>query len=346
MKILIIITTPDYPLWEKKTQNWATDSRIADFDLRTKEIQGDKVLLFRQFKSQKRPENKNVEEVRSETAERLLKVINCYAKAQTLIAAHKNMVDWSKVGREVDKAGISHRDFVHKDEDDLYQEILNLAATPVQKFVRTVEREIKKKIDSATAITHLKHRISHLFLPLQVDLQGLSATRSDEKGKYAADIIAEYGKEENNSPFQCKLADLQFLVAKSESSINDVAKYPSLDKNVLPEDPSSGERLSVKQIVEQAASRGAHASDELKELRSKCAFDEDWQPDPRSDIARFLEALDEAVQNNCEDEFLPTVNDGAGDGSFNGEDYCKWFDGLESLLGKIRTKLREAESKK
>jgi len=320
------------------------------FKLRSKEIEEDKVVLvfcdYWPNSNSTRSEGEILEAMQRETAKRVLKVMRLHPIAETSIAAHDDSVDWDQVEQEVDARELSRQEFPHEPGHELYDKIDKLTKTPTEESFEAAEAEVKKKVDSVSVLTRIKHRISHIFLPLQFDLQGLTTAKGNEKEKYTKEIIKEYSEKSGKNIFQEKLSDLQFLIANQSNGINGVSR--SLCEDVLPKGASSNERLSLKDVVEQ---KGCDALDKLlrsdeaeRDLHSKCAFKPDWQPDPKSGIAQFLEALDDAVQNNNAGDFLESVNDGVGDDGFNGKDFSDWFDELEGLLGDLRDELRKSES--
>jgi hypothetical protein len=90
-------------------------------------------------------------------------------------------------------------------------------------------------------------------------------------------------------------------------------------------------RRCIKELVEATSSCAEH----LKNLQECCGFKDDaWEPDPESQIAKFLTALDGTVASKSSADFLKIVNEGVG--GFKGRDFQHWFARLDGVLAQLR----------
>jgi hypothetical protein len=177
--------------------------------------------------------------------------------------------------------------------------------------------------------------VSHLFLPLQIDLQGLAEIEGrEQQEEYAMEIVEQHhGKREY--PFLQSLVDLQFLVAKSNAIAVPWKLWKwkrlqtSLTEDNLPQ--QDNRRWCIKELVEATNSCNEH----LQSLSECCGFKADiWEPDSESQIAKFLTALDETVASKSPTDFLKIVHEGI-DG-FNGQDFQQWLVRLNEVLAQLR----------
>lgn len=192
-----------------------------------------------------------------------------------------------------------------------------------------IKTDKKKQIKG---ITILKHRIAHLFLPLDIDFQGLrEVTDQQKRREYAKEIIDDYRNRCADYPFLQLLADLHFLVSKANEITLDtgVTVGKSLSDESLPDGKC------VKEVLEEAGV--AFPSDLKQKLKQICAFKNDWSFDPDAEIAKFLCALDKAVKENSPDDFLKIVDSGVN--GFNGQSFHQWLAELDKALDELREAL-------
>lgn len=200
---------------------------------------------------------------------------------------------------------------------------------------------LKPPIEISEAIRRLsilKHRIAHLFLPIDIDLQGLREVREPKRRReYASEIIEDYRTHGAHLLLQL-LADLQFLMIRqgeiqfATSQAGDRV-YTSMNDDSLPD------RKCVKEVLKEAGVKFP------SDLKQKCAFKNDWSFNPDADIARFLCALNEAVKKGSPDDFLKIVDNGVN--GFNGRSFHQWFvqlmDALDNALDKLRDEIEQTQ---
>jgi hypothetical protein len=92
-----------------------------------------------------------------------------------------------------------------------------------EQFIRNFEilweLHSQKKIEKTFSL--LKHRIAHLFLPLDIDLQGISEVEDAKKLEYLKEVLNE---KKNNHYYRQKLADLWYIMTgrnNFEGKVND-----------------------------------------------------------------------------------------------------------------------------
>jgi hypothetical protein len=227
--------------------------------------------------------------------------------------------------------------------------------------------EIKKLIEKFSKQTIknfslLKHRIAHLFLPLDIDLQGIyevSKQSKDEAVKYLKEVLEN--KNKNPTFYRQKLADLQFMVAKvkgvggtslTENDLPDNKSILDLLPDLLPED-----KTIVKEEWEMLLKLSGLG---LKENKNNLFNKEDLEVKVDSGIFVFMKLLDDKIGKYCKDEKSININDvneildaeplkklleEIGFHSFSLNPFSHWYNFLNSYLDKLREKIVKEEEK-
>ena len=214
-------------------------------------------------------------------------------------------------------------------------------------------------------ISILKHRIAHLWLPLDIDLMGIEEVGKQEAGdrkqKYLMEVLQSAGEQF----YQQKLGKLQYMVAGEHVHFQEVDCYPvePRDKeNLLAESKSiydlileSGKKEEIIESEEWKTLKllcGLETKDEVNELNPP-ASGKVYKPDEHSPILGFICLLGskvlkkESINTIDVDEVLSyfsNLSDGEGwtvpdanPGSI--KSFHDWFCALYNALGEIRAKL-------
>jgi len=148
-------------------------------------------------------------------------------------------------------------------------------------------------------LSFLKHRIAHLFLSLDLDLQGVEETweegREAEAVKYLKEVLA--GKDREH--YRRKIADLQFMVAKVDQTIQNTATHPDgsfVGPSLTITDLPDGQ--SVIELSQRDQQQDVPEMTQAREVLCKLSgLTEDGNSaDPASPIFQFLCRLDKKVK--------------------------------------------------
>jgi len=171
----------------------------------------------------------------------------------------------------------------------------------------------KKKLDKCVVL--IKHRISHLFLPLVIDLQGIAEVRRQKSEEIALEYLEEVLVEKRgedkpkarsgNPPYyRQKLADLWFMVAKYQDLEFKTQKPDQLMANgqALIDLIANDKKDKIKQEWEKLLRICGQ-----KYSKNNPFNKEAIQKDKDSWVYKFMCKLDECVKNqkiNSIDEIL------------------------------------------
>ncbi len=132
----------------------------------------------------------------------------------------------------------------------------------------TLKEEVKKK-DIVKPISILKHKIMHIFLPLDIDLQSISKVKDTEKAvNYLKDMLwsvlssknePSFPKDKDNKPayYRQKLADLWYAVAKVEDenfahpsqSMKEFVNEKGSVVDLIPEDKKEAVKSALEELL-------------------------------------------------------------------------------------------------
>ena len=273
---------------------------------------------------------------------------------------------YDKLVREKDfKKSPYHCDLKHESNTQPFETIVKLLNTikeekDKEKVAELFDGlcEIIKKKPIIPNFSLLKHQIAHLFLPLDIDLQGIyevSKQSKDEAVKYLKEVLEN--KNKNKTFYRQKLADLQFMVAKVEGEVatslteNDLPDKESI-LDLLPED-----KTIVKEEWEMLLKLSGLG---LKENKNNLFNKEDLEVKVDSGIFVFMKLLDDKIGKYCKDEKSININDvneildaeplkklleEIGFHSFSLNPFSHWYNFLNSYLDKLREKIVKEEEK-
>ena len=147
-------------------------------------------------------------------------------------------------------------------------------------------------------LTLLIHRMAHLFLPMDIDLMGISEVEESKKVRYLKEVLSDSDKDKNY--YKRKLLDLAFYVAKIGSvTVNG----STLQSNIKEDDLPGGK--SLKEIVEDLKRREQNEQQKekvneiLKKIYTLTGIKENGlEIDTNSKIFEFMKLLDEKTQKN------------------------------------------------
>ena len=181
-------------------------------------LEGKKVLIF---------DNNSKLILKERRFHRRLAVLN----QDNTVVEDMNIRDWGQYLRQISQdTGIQNKHwelwtFIHeKDCDDICrcfskEEVYNCLLEVLKKGKRLSE-----------TLPLFKHRIAHLFLPLDIDLQGISEVDQKTKVKYLTEVLKN-----NCAGYYCqKLKALQYTISKKLV----------VDSNKIPKDLKDTESLS------------------------------------------------------------------------------------------------------
>jgi len=221
-----------------------------------------------------------------------------YADFQEVyIAAHRGSVDWESVRKKLGNRLQGLDDFDHQDRrgpDQVYDALFDLVKNPTPETFNAAIEEIKKKrpLDLAKRLTILKHRIAHLFLPIDIDLQGLIETGFRED--YWEEVVQAYRHGKAMARFQ-KARELIYGVLQDQDTVEKVVKeardnlqdkpkkietaWEEVQK-LLPKENGPSKHPDVTQILE------ALGCQNMENVKAKCKAFHQW-------FAALDSALDE-----------------------------------------------------
>ena len=289
MELIIVVTTADYELWKnaKDERNWSEETINKDIIVRWKEFNGNKVLLLCQAKIQIEREEEYYQLVKKETTQRVIQVIQQFQNVDIYIAAHNKVVDWNKIRKKVQGERLKgYKDFSHVTSDSVYMALCDLIINDnYQKLKEIIKLPMVKKI------SNLKYRIIFLFLPIDIDAQGLIEAQSDE----------QYWGGEN--PYASEMDEMLWgeakrLMSDVEQVVND-SKAKTSNAEVREKICQAWENLSslfsnesegkVKQIFQDLRQVG---SVNLEELRCHWTQFHNWLVD----LCEAMDELRDAVE--------------------------------------------------
>jgi superoxide dismutase len=195
VELIIVVTTADYDLWEnaKDERNWSEET-IEDIIVRWKKFNGNKVLLLCQAKIQIESEKEYYQLVKEETTHRIIQVIQHFQDVDIYIAAHINVVNWNEVRKKVQGERLKgYKDFSHGKSDPVYEVLRDLIIHDNSESYQKL-KEILIKLPMINKLSNLKYRIIFLFLPIDIDAQGLievgnKAQYWNRENPYTDDIL-------------------------------------------------------------------------------------------------------------------------------------------------------------
>ncbi len=175
MELIIVITTESYSLWQNaQKQKWSEESIGQDGILvRWRDFDGNKVLLFCQAKPISSRGSEWMREVRQTTTQWVIQVAQHFQQTDVYIAAHAGFVDWRDVQQTLGDRIKAYAEFSHEpNKDTIYDETDKLILN--RSSYSALKEEIKKKryLLPLRRLAILKHRLAHLFLPIDLDLEG------------------------------------------------------------------------------------------------------------------------------------------------------------------------------
>jgi len=203
----------------------------------------------------------------------------------------------------------------------------------------------------------LKHRIAHLFLPLDIDLQGISEVENAKKIEYLKEVLNE---KKSNHYYRQKLADLWYIITgrnNFEGKVNDceIIKPQHDLKDLLKENKAiigiineSGKQDKVKNLWEIL----------LNLCGIKYAQDSSQYSVINSPIFSFMCLMDKKIEKNMIEKhdvedilnYFSKLNGNKGweINEANPEiikSFHDWFCALMDCLDKIREKLKDEQGK-
>jgi len=240
--------------------------------------------------------------------------------------------------------------------------------------IKNICEEIIKKIDELSkniiqSLPLLKHRIAHLFLALDIDLQGISEVE-DKKIEYLKEVLDEKKNEpkdnqDNPCYYRQKLADLWYMVVKKDFSSQKINECeivrPTQNENSLPE------RKAIIDLIEDEKKKNEEVKKYWKLLLKICGlkFDNNnpfdsskINPDENLPIIKFMCLMDSKIKKNKIEQqdvnkilnYFSELNNNKG-WEVKGakpeviKSFHDWFCALIDCLDKIREKLKNEQGK-
>lgn len=188
----------------------------------------------------------------------------------------------------------------------------------------------------------LKHKIAHLFLSIDMDLQGIAEVKMREKknksilnGKGSKDYLKEVLEDKKDETYYTKLlGDLQFMIAGCK-----------LDKKVTKniKDDYLPEKKSVLDLIDDKKDTIKEKKGELMKLCGLVEKDGGISSNKDSIICKFMEMMGKKASKNEIDnkdvndilEFFKKAEIKQGINSFH-----DWFCALDNCLEKIRESVK------
>ncbi|MEO0136375.1 MAG: hypothetical protein ABIL40_10825 [candidate division WOR-3 bacterium] len=106
-------------------------------------------------------------------------------------------------------------EYVHKLQGNKQ---VDLDENQFNKYLEIAINGLKKNKDLIQPFSLLKHRIAHLFLPMDIDLQGISEVKSKNNIEKAVEYLKEVVEEKKDNPayYRQRLADLWYILVKGK----------------------------------------------------------------------------------------------------------------------------------
>ncbi len=226
----------------------------------------------------------------------------------------------------------------HTTDKELYDALINADLSKAE--------EVIKKKQAIPHFSTLKHKIMHIFLPLDIDFQGISKVYTQEGSQKAVDHLKDmlrsvlssknepsFPKDKDNKPayYRQKLADLWYAVVKKEFS--DIVS-PSENIKKLIGNNAAIDLIPKEKMIDQKV------NSTWKKLLETCGLkyndsnqfnDKKVKPDTDSDIFEFVCQLDDLLAKNNVDK-----NDVDGILKFK---FHNWYNKLGECLDELREKL-------
>lgn len=190
------------------------------------------------------------------------------------------------------------------------------------------------------ALAHLRYRLTHLLLPLALDVQGVMEA-GEGRYAYAVEVVKDYRTRAqllgHQNPFLQLAADFRYLLTGADKlRLEDGLE---LSPTVAPEEfPDGRPVMRITRVSSQDPSRefsSGHA-----ELERLCNFGEcepTTSPEPgrpapcTGGVLGWLRALDAAAEEGAADKLLGTLL-AAGAQDFGGEAFLRWYEAIQSAL--------------
>jgi hypothetical protein len=203
----------------------------------------------------------------------------------------------------------------------------------------------------------LIHRIAHFFLPLDIDLQGISEAEDAKKIEYLKEALRE---KKNNHYYRQKLADLWYMVIKEDFEGRKINEYEKVkprdsrqllanDKAIIDLIKESGKQDKVKDLWEVFLDLCGIKYNSRKPFENKFSM-------INSPISSFMCLLDKKIEKNMinmiekpdVEEILNYFMEGWKVEGANPEiikSFHDWFCALMDCLEKIREGLKDEQGK-
>lgn len=151
---------------------------------------------------------------------------------EVFLAVHVDSVEEKKKQKEYVKEKLNNfkkeiawtGEYKHVTGDSIYGALSDLLGCLQQnnfseydKYLKNLLEQIKKNIIKPFSL--LKHHIAHLFLPVDIDLQGIAEVKGQKTpdGRDAQENYLENVLKDDEQWYRRKLADLQFIVGKIDA---------------------------------------------------------------------------------------------------------------------------------
>lgn len=235
----------------------------------------------------------------------------------------------------------------------------------------------KKNEENVKPFSLLKHRIAHLFLPLDIDLQGIKEVKKSEaRGqkqdgtsvRYLEDVL----KDKEPAYYRKKLADLWFIIAGGKVDFSKAngalecknGKITQCEPVPLTDEDKQNllaDGMSILDLIEKSEKKEeikkSNEWENLLELAGlKNVNDNKYEPKKfgESPILKFMCELDSRITDQKYDEIDKILKFDeldkmlASDFSHLTSDisFHRWFCALDECLDKLRSELKEDKNRK
>jgi len=161
------------------------------------------------------------------------------------------------------------------------------------------------------ALSSLKHKIAHLFLSLDIDLQGIADVKKDDKVNYLGDVLrGDVLKEKPDTYYRQKLADLQFMVTGEdfangkELECKEPVSGGFVTSALTSEDLLNNKTVSA--VIKDKMDNVNAVKNEWPTLLQLCGLNKDGKisADPGSEIFKYMCLLDCKVKKRKENKTI------------------------------------------
>jgi hypothetical protein len=289
-----------------------------------------------------------------------LKILIDKIKIKRIIMVAIHLDALSEIKDEERKIADIFAEYVHElgENNPIWNSFSNICVAIIENDRNKFEKEyinLVEELKKRDIIKHfflLKHRIAHLWVSLDIDLQGIKKVSGEKKCLYLTDILKDK-KDKNKNYYKQKLVNYWNAILNNGFELKGI-KQDEEGINLIRSLYKTGQKKSVLDIINIEKDRGKEELikywTKLLELSGieydkKDPFNKDKiKTRDQSQIKDFLSCLDELSEKNeimesdvndlieKEEEYFKEI-----------ESFHKWFEEISNAFDQLRGCLDEKE---